>query len=251
MKRAAVSIWLTLWPLALTGLTVLVSESHPLGVPGLCSVLSRNPYLRSERETYLIGSARSDTVRVRISDMPGVVNLAERYPYQDTAPVFGQLLRVRSVHGASADRLLALIPAADSTIVLIPYGSNPACQTFPERVWLDTSPVYHLTVLLRPDSEWAAGRPTFDIPLVPPFAVYPSYLERKRDPGFDTTLTVAEYASLVNALPLATEWGKECSGGLERIAAWVRSHEPRSGLYPANEIIRVMKWNCDGIRRGR
>jgi hypothetical protein len=134
--------------------------------------------------------------------------------------------------------------------VLIRYGFDAMCRTFPVRVWLDTGFVYHFTVLLRTDSEWAGGRPTFDTPLLRPFAVYPPYLRRERDPGFDSTLTVDEYASLVKVLPIQAHWGQACPNGLARIAAWA-SHEPRSELYPANEIIRVMQWHCEGLGRGR
>src|SRR5204863_5840264 len=92
-------------------------------VADLCSVLIRNPYLRSERETYFLGSARPDTVQVRISDVPGVLR-PKRYPYVDSTPVFGQVVRVRSVYGADADRVLASFRGGDSTVVVIRYSFN-------------------------------------------------------------------------------------------------------------------------------
>ena len=247
MKNVAVSISASVSSLALTGLVVLAANPHPGGARDLCSFMIRNPYLRSERETYVIGSARSDSVQVRISDRPGVLP-RDRYPYRDSTPVFGQVLRVRSVYGANGDRILTRMAAGDSTVVLIRYSFNSMCHTFPVRAWLDTGIVYHFTMLLRPDSEWTAGRPTFDSEVWPLLAVYPPYPTRMRRPDFDTLLTVDEYASLVKVLPIRADPAQYCPKALASIAAWAHSHEPRSELYPANEIIRVMQWNC-GVRR--
>jgi hypothetical protein len=69
-----------------------------------------------------------------------------------------------------------------------------------------------------------------------------------RGPDFDTLLTVDEYASLVKVLPIGTDPVQYCPKAVANLAAWAHSHEPRSELYPANEIIRVMQWNC-GVRR--
>jgi len=234
-------------PVALAALVVSHADSHPRAVADLCSVAIRNPYLRAERETYFLGSPRPDTIQVRISDVPGVLR-PQRYPYVDSTPVFGQVVRVRSVYGADADRVRASFGAGDSTVVVIHYSFNAMCHTFPIRAWFDTGVVNHYTVFLRPDSEWAAGRPTFDIKLMSELAVYPGYLRNRRGVNFDTTLTVDQYASLVRVLPVESDRSQDCRKVLDRIEAWARMHQPASMRYPANEVIRVMRWNCGGRR---
>ena len=112
---------------------VFHADRHVLAAADLCSLLIPNPYLRSEHETYFIGSARSDTVQVRIPDVPALLKPWERYPYRDSTPAFGQVVRVRSVYGADADRVLARFATGDSTVVVIHYANNSMCQTFPVR----------------------------------------------------------------------------------------------------------------------
>src|SRR5436309_523255 len=75
-------------------------------------------------------------------------------------------------------------------------------------------------------------------------AVYPGYLRRRRGVNLDTTISVDLYASLVKVLPVESEWSLDCRKGLQRIEAWARMHKPTSEAYPANEVIRVMRWNC-------
>jgi hypothetical protein len=248
MKKTPVSIRVSRWPLALTGLIVFVAHSSVPSAPDVCSLrIGNNPYVRNEHETYLIASVL-DTVRVRIPDVPSALEWSKRYPYPDSIAVFGQIVRVRSAYGAHADAVLARIAAGDSAVVLIQYSINPMCQTAPARPWLDTGFVYHFTVFLRPDSEWSARRPTFDIKMVYSFGVYPEYVRRMHNVDLDTMLTADEYASLVKALPIGPHWSQDCPSGLTRLATWAQSHEPLSELYPANAIIRMMQWQC-GVRR--
>ena len=243
MNKTEVLICASLLPVTVAELLVSHADPRVRAPADLCSVMIRNPYIRSERETYFIGSPRSDTVQVRISDVPGVLR-PTRYPYRDSTPVFGQLVQVRSVYGADADRVLARFEAGDSTVVVINYSVNSMCQTLPIRTWFDTGVVNHYTVFLRRDTEWAGGRPTFDIGIMTQLAVYPGYLRRRRGVNLDTTLSVDLYASLVKVLPVESEWSLDCRKGLQRIEAWARMHKPTSEAYPANEVIRVMRWNC-------
>jgi len=243
VRRAQVFIRAGVLPVALGGLIVSHADPPARALADLCSVMIPNLYLRSERETYFLGSARPDTVQVRISDVPGVLR-PKRYPYVDSTPVFGQVVRVRSVYGADADRVLASFRGGDSTVVVIRYSFNSKCQTFPTRAWLDTGVVNHYTVFVRPDTEWAAGRPTFDIELLSELAVYPGYLRNRPGVNLDTMLTADQYASLVQVLPVESDRSQYCRKGLDRIEAWARMHKPSSMTYPANEVIRVMRWNC-------
>jgi hypothetical protein len=247
MNKAEVFLSAGVLLVALAGLIVSHADPHARGVAELCSVMIRNPYVRSERETYFLGSARSDTVQVRISDVPGVLR-PQRYRYHDSTPVFGQVVRVRNLNGADADRVLARFRAGDSTVVVINYSFNAMCQTFPVRAWFDTGVVDHYTVFLRPDTEWAAGRPTFDIRLMTELAVYPGYLRQRRGVNLDTMLAVDQYASLVKVLPVESDWSQDCQKGLERIDAWARTHERSSKTYPADKVIGVMRWNCVGSK---
>lgn len=243
MNKAEVFLCAGVLPVALAGLIVSHPDPHARSETDLCSVVIPNPYARSERETYFLGSARSDTVQVRISDVPGVLR-PQRYPYHDSTPVFGQVVRVRSVYGADADRVLAQFRAGDSTVVVINYSFNAMCQTFPVRAWFDTGVVDHYTVFLRPEREWASGRPTFDIKLMDDLAVYPGYLRHRRGVNFDTTLTVDQYASLVKVLPVESDGSQNCQNWLARIDAWARTHERASKNYPADKVIDAMRWNC-------
>jgi len=243
MNKAEVFLCAGVLPVALAGLILSRTDPHARAVTNLCSVMIGNPYVRRDRETYVLGSARSDTVQVRISDVPGVL-WPKRYPYLDSTPVFGQVVRVRSVYGADADRVLARFRAGDSTVVVINYSFNPMCQTFPVRAWFDTGVVDHYTVFLRPDTEWAAGRPTFDIKLMGDLAVYPGYLRHRRGVNFDTTLSADQYASLVQVLPVESDGSQNCQNRLARIDAWARTHERASKHYPADKVIDAMRWNC-------
>ncbi len=249
MKRHDVLTCAGVLGVALAVPIVFHAHRQVLAAADLCSIMIPNPYLRSEHETYFIGSARSDTVRVRISDVPALLKPWEHYPYRDSTPVFGQVVRVQSVYGANADRVLARFATGDSTVVVIHYANNSMCQTFPVRAWLDTGVVNHYAVFLRPDSEWAAGRPTFDIEMLSWLAVYPAYLRRIRGVNLDTTLTIDEYASLVKVLPVESEWLQDCRKGLARIEAWAGMHEPTSETYPANDALRVMRWHCGVLRK--
>ena len=77
-------------------------------------------------------------------------------------------------------------PESPEPTVVIPHGINSMCQTFPVRAWLDTGFADHYTVSLRPHSEWAAGRPTFNIGMMARPAVYPAHLRRMRGVNLDT-----------------------------------------------------------------
>src|SRR5436309_15977554 len=103
MNKTEVLICASLLPVTVAGLLVSHADARVRATADLCSVMIRNPYIRSERETYCIGSARSDTVQVRISDVPGVLR-PTRYQYGDSTPVFAQLLPVRTVYGADHAR---------------------------------------------------------------------------------------------------------------------------------------------------
>jgi len=240
------------WPAALGALMLVLARAQPPAAANLCSGRSGNPYVRSERETYLIGTASPDTAQVRISDMPGAFT-GNRYPYRDSTRVFGQLVRVRSVYGADADHVLARFAPGDSTVVLIRYSFNAMCQTFPTHAALDTGVTYHYTVFLRPDSEWAAGRPTFDIKMLSWLAVYPGDFKRlMRDVNLDTTLTVDEYASLVKVLPVKAHWTRDdCRPGLARLEEWGRTHQRAARTYPANDALRTLRSLCEAVKGER
>src|SRR5438552_808044 len=98
MRRSEALTWAGVLAVALTTPVVFCAERQVLAAADLCSIMIPNPYLRSEHETYFIGSARSDTVRVRISDVPALLKPWEHYPYRDSTPVFGQIVRVQSVY---------------------------------------------------------------------------------------------------------------------------------------------------------
>src|SRR5262245_52743128 len=135
MRRAPGPNWLSTWPIALTALMISGAKKDVPSADTVCSIMIGNPYLRRAHETYLIGSAQSDSVAVRISNVPGAMRPTERYPYRDTTPVFGQVVKVRSLYGANADRLGAGITAADSLVLVINYNLRPDCRTVPTRPW--------------------------------------------------------------------------------------------------------------------
>jgi hypothetical protein len=241
---------------ALGALMILLARDHLPAAPALCSIGGVNPYVRSDRETYLIGVASSDSHRVRISDRPSLLEQSRRYPYTDSTPVFGRVVRVRSANGADADRVLARFAGGDSTVVVIRYSYDAMCRTYPTGAFLDTGVANHYTVFLRPDSEWARGRPTFDIKLLSWFAVYPHDLKgSRRDVNLDTMLTVEEYASLVKVLPTQAEWIRDCKDERSRAIAplqeWGRRHPRIARAYPANDALQTIpSWRCPVNRPG-
>ena len=248
MRRSEALTWAGALAVALATPVVFGAQRHVLATADLCSLVIPNPYLRSEHETYFIGSARPDTVQVRIPDVPALLKPWVRYPYRDSTPAFGQVVHVQSVYGADAERVLARFGTGDSTVVVIQYTNNSMCQTFPVRAWLETGVINHYAVFVRPDSEWAAGRPTFDIEMLSRLAVYPAYLRRTPGVNLDTTLTIDEYASLVKVLPVEPDWLQDCRKGLARIETWAGMHERTSETYPANDALRVMRWHCGVLR---
>ena len=242
MKRPEALTWAGVLAVAIAT-PVVFRDRHVLAATDLCSIIVPNPYVRSAGETYVIGSARTDTVQVQISDVPGALK-PNRDAYRDSNPVFGQVVQVQSVYGADAEHVLAHVSDGDSRIVVVLYGMNSFCVTFPVRTWLPTGSVDHYTLLLRPESEWAAGRPTFDM-----MGYYPPYTRWLRDANFDSTLTVDEYASLVKVIPVDTDWARDCGNGLIRLEAWARSNEVITKKYPANEALRIMRWHCGVIQK--
>jgi hypothetical protein len=66
--------WTRAGVLAVAIATPIVIRDRPvLATTDLCSIAVPNPYLRYEHETDFIGSARSDTVQVRISYVPALI----------------------------------------------------------------------------------------------------------------------------------------------------------------------------------
>lgn len=114
--------------------------------------------------TLLLGRATHDTI---VAGQGLVFQRRNTFLQSDRSAVVGQVVRLERVAGAGAARIGAMLNAQGSVdAVLVPWSYDMACGPSFWRgtaQWTtpDSTAVY--VAQLRPDSLWAAGRPTFDV----------------------------------------------------------------------------------------
>jgi hypothetical protein len=192
---------------------------------------------RDSTMTYMLGRALADTVLAG----PGLVMRQTRWERIMARPVFGQLVAVERIQGASAAAVQhAMERRQINQAVIVPWGNDSGCGTyywiFGAR-WLTADSVGFLTARLRPESLWVSGQPTFDAIHAGLYSyAYGRYIAGPQRPRGDAAppLSPAQVFDLYMALPVA---GVRDSMSRPRLREWLRANPTAHTRYPANLIL--------------
>lgn len=177
--------------------------------------------LRPAEVTYLLASAREDTV-----------------PDDGGRPSgFGQLADVVRVSGAGAD--LVRTVTDDGPVVLVPWGFDEVCRPIDwtgSWRWATIDAEGFYRGQLRPAENWIDGRPTFDVHA----AVWEGFPESPwKHPLSDgrQLLSAAELFDLYDRLPTAESIGMRPYGAVSNLVAWRRDAGDLADRYPARTLV--------------
>lgn len=179
--------------------------------------------IRPDDVTYLLASARDDTVR---DDF-------------DARPVgFGQLADLNRVSGAQADRVDAATGGAGS-VVLVPWGFDEGCHPIVwtgSWRWAPTGVEGFYRGRLRSAEYWIDGYPTFDVHA----AVWEGFPASPwKHPLSDgrLLLSAAEMFELYDRLPTAEAIGARPYGSVSSLVTWRREAGDLAERYPARAVV--------------
>ena len=221
------------------------SRAGPAHRELVCS-LTPIPGQRDPHATYFVGAALPDTApagrgAVRPSDYGGHSGRGE------PRAVYGQVVRADTLGGAHA-RLLtdAFERLASREVVIVPWDYDPACEpTYwsASARWVEPGLVGFYSVRLRPEPQWADGRPTFDAfrAGLQPYPHGPFFRAGYR--GTDAlrtrpSLDAREMFSFYHSLPTREEREWKGSTALDELRRWERAHPELARKYPADGILR-------------
>ncbi len=213
-----------------------------LAPPGsVCSTSVFSSLLRSG-EIYLLGTARADTIQVPFADPPrylGPVDASATEPPADF-PLVGWIVQVEQLAGAAADA----IPAGTSEVILVPWGYGADCRPQlwqADKPWLQPQQRGVFSAYVRPLSHWVQGRPVLDVFLAwhqpypgGEFLVYEARRSRSPDPQW---LTIAEYWSLIQALPSEEQARTAPEEAKASLRHWEQAHPIAARRFPASMIL--------------
>lgn len=241
--RTLVLVTLVLLPL---GLDLQLREARAAG-----EVCSRRPLptTRDESLTYLLGTAKPDTVHsgagsVAVSSGPGHWSRGTR------GPVYGQVVQVQRFGGAdSASIARAFHVLGSRDVVLVPWDYDAACR--PTRwgrsaVWSPVGREGAYTVTPRAEEGWVEGRPTFDV-YAADLEPYPHGLFFQR--GYrgtdrlrtEPSLTAEEYYELHRAIPTAEQARRDPVAAERVLSQWEQEHSGAREKYPAADILSSVR----------
>lgn len=147
--------------------------------------------------------------------------------------VFGQVMDLIDADGSNA----ALVKSSGKVVILW-WSITPSCA-----VWLakpNRQPALgELFVLAkpRPKSAWLNGLPTFDVHHAD--WVYNQRLENARAP--DSAMTVSEYRSFFNALPIKDSLSKESVIDWKRLSDWGNAYPQLARKMPARPLVCIAR----------
>ena len=163
--------------------------------------------------------------------------------------ILGQEVTVLRIGGSNSGTLSDALKESGNRVVLVPWDDDAACRRevykAPGLPWLPGKRGLFVAEL-RPESEWAGSKPTFD--------VYPAFLEpypdaliyrngwRQTRPIKNGDLSVEQYWSLYEALPEYETAKKNPRLALETFNKWVKVHPHLTKRYPAKRIIEEVQW---------
>jgi hypothetical protein len=214
--------------------------------PSLCSIVPF-PTERVPETTIFIGRAVAETVlagagAVRYSIWGGhwSANWRDR-------PIYGQRITVLRLAGANAALLSDLFAQrADSSVAVVPWDYDPGCKpTLWGRsfVWTVPESVGAFTVTLRPRSQWAGERPTFDA-FTADIEPYPHgifYQQGYR--GTDAVrrgegLSVGEFFDFYMSLPRFPRYGPDSLRYRKVLCDWAAAHPQQARRFPASRLVQ-------------
>src|SRR5687768_14464989 len=117
--------------------------------------------------TYLLAAATADTIAARAGQAAWTFATGAAARRIAAADVYGQIVRVEGISGASSDEIGRALEASRGEAVLVPWGFAPDCAPLPwsgSFRWSTPGLVGLYSVRLRQPEHWAGGRPTFDVP---------------------------------------------------------------------------------------
>jgi hypothetical protein len=211
---------------------------------GRCS-LAAVPVHRDPNVTYFTLVARRDTLLAG----PGTTEYVQPpiRPGQGRAGgIYGQLATLQRVGGVGSEQVeSALRRRGSREVVVVPWGTNPACRPEPWSAsarWIPLGQPQFVRARLRPIHLWIEGRPTFDA-LQATTLVYPgdplgAALETAAG-GEAPILTADQFFSLYAVMPTLDAAMRERARAVEPLRRWRQQHPHLARRYPAAEIIEV------------
>ena len=236
-----------LLPLWIVALVVAPPVCRLVSVP-----LTRNPAL-----TFFIATALPDTVRATAGKGPtqygnefmsasAPPGLRPR-PQPDT-PVFGQVVTIDRVSGFEANMIGRRLKRGERRALLIPWGYQANCSPIlweSSARWIEPGSAGLFTAQLRPEHNWVAGLPTFDVGAAW-HQPYPSgeFLKYERDRGGNAgpELTVADLWELYVVLPTPDSLQASGVNAIEPARAWARTHPNEAKRWPATRILEFLEF---------
>ena len=253
MRRAADLEKLVLHGLALAATVAafvgsLDSTAYGEASPSASCTMAIVPGARDSLNTMLLlGRATRDTIAA------GAGGLVDPLGWRRDRVFYGQLVRVDSMLGPGAALVRRVLTTRRSTeVVVVPWGNNSGCGIAVwqrSAVWTTPDSSGLLSVRLRAESVWVAGRPTFDAFFAGnysyadgPYTVGP-HTVWKGSTGADLagnpSMTPTEVFALYTAL--STLARPSDSRGLARLRAWVRANPGVRTRYPGNQILQGLQ----------
>jgi hypothetical protein len=163
--------------------------------------------------------------------------------------VYGQVIGVERLAGAARETVeRAFQRLGRREIVVVPWGYDAGCDPVPwggSARWVTTDAPGFYTLRLRPRSEWAGERPTFDA-FAADLEPYPHgrfFARGYRGTAAVRTgpsLTPEEYFSLYAALPdheTLRDPVRARASAIEALDAWEQAYPEAARKYPAPQIL--------------
>ena len=178
-------------------------------------------------DAFFTGRATADTL------------LAGAGGYGPEAPggIYGQVVRVERMGGPAAARL----PASAGEVVVVPWDYDASCRRLP---WRDGAgwagpgtPAFYLAAL-RPQWQWVAGKPTFDLhnPRHLPYTGTRRIPEMGPDTALASLLSPDELFGFFQAFPSAEQMEREKREALRSLEAWATEHPDLAVRPPARML---------------
>ncbi len=184
-------------------------------------------FLRSEHETRLLATVLEGRPRDPRTGLPDW--LATR------AGPRGQLVAVQEADGPGA-RLLG----TDSVAVIMRWrGIDDSCRPILAGDSLPLGSRHLFTAVLRAESLWIGGRPSFDV-YDGLFADYSTSDTARGSPP------LGEYRQFLDVLPSRADWASDCRPGVRRVERWLEAHPRASRGYPFSALQARLRPACEG-----